>query len=191
MKKILLILFLMVILLALAACNGEDAAQNPAETLPTARDTGPISLGVPFIWDGLEVTFHENFTFVSFERGVQVERITEDGTSNFNTYQAIRLPLTITNMQDEANGLDDFIILGPYSDQEGRIGVINPGTVHLLDTRFINNNIDETYERGRRVNAGETSETYFFIPYVKDGNYRIVFWIGGVQRILTIPVVNE
>jgi len=202
MKKLLLLSVLLFALLALTACGGNDNSNNDTANnqgqahdaydslLSAVSESGPLSLDTPFTWDGIEITFHDNISFVSFERGISVERIDEDGRSRFDTFEAIRLPVTITNPQDRPRAIDDFTILGPYSDQEGRIRIEMPGTLRLLDSSFIAQNIDESYEWSHRVEPGQTSETYFYIPYVKDGNYRIVFQISGTTRILSFPVTR-
>ena len=122
------------------------------------------ALGSTFVFDDLEITFCEEDN-VSWT------------TIDANDSDVIIVPVTLKNLKDELHSLNrfDFAFYGPSESK-----------LEPVHTSFLS---DDIYYSGS-IQAGESIDSLFHIPYDGDGDYSIVFENRNTTIEVSFPIVK-
>ena len=159
-KKILGILLIGIITIGLAGCDSEKNTNNSSNNYNNSYNESnntnttqnkKYSLGDTITFDGLELTFDTNYTFVTIENRF----------SDKNGQSVIKLGVTVKNISEGKNSLNMF-----YYDLFGSKGT-------ELDS--VSAYFDEAVDYAGDLKPGASYKTYFYILYDGNGNYSIDF----------------
>jgi len=147
MKKAILFLLAIILTLSFTACS-DGITPEVNDTQPEEQTASSVlTFGSTFVFDELEITIHERFGWTTVQNQF----------SDIDGYDVFYLPITITNVGDETNGLNVFSyrIFGSTGLQLDSVSA------------FFDN--DLTWAGSMR--PGATLETYMYILYNGDGEY--------------------
>ena len=165
-KKILSILFVGVIAIGLTGCgndsNTNNGANNNSNNNYNNSSNGSSSnsntvqnnkydLGDTFVFDGLELTFDTEYSFVNVENRY----------SEHNGKSVIKLGVNVKNISSEKNHLNMF-----YFDLFGSQGTELDG---------VSSYFDNTIDYAGDLKPDASYKAYFYILYDGDGKYSIDF----------------
>ncbi len=122
------------------------------------------TLGSTFVFNDLEITFckEDNVSWT---------------TIDVNGNDVIMVPVTLKNLKERLHGLNrlDFAFYGPSENK-----------LDSVHTSFLS---DDIYYAGN-IQAGESIDSLFHIPYDGDGDYSIVFKKRNTTIKVSFPIVK-
>jgi Copper amine oxidase N-terminal domain./Telomeric repeat-binding factor 2. len=148
-----------------ALINGNVGAQEAVT--PTAIKSDNITLGDTFVFDGLEITIHNNVQFMTYSN----EYSDKNGT------EVVAVSMSIKNISDETHGLNMF-----YYSFYGSKGTKTD------DMSFY---YDDSVTNAGKVRPGATQDTKMYMVYDGNGDYYIEFseWVGEKVEV-RLPIVR-
>lgn len=154
------IIIFVAILMVNYSINVNDAAGNINNSfndiydnvIENERIVDTYYAGDTFTFDGFEITVGSNYEFV----------LVNNETSPYNNHTAVKLPVTIKNISDESNSLNEYYYEVHGSNDEE---VVNLGVYFL----------DDAIDYGGMLSNGESYTKYMYFQYVGNGKYEIEF----------------
>lgn len=116
------------------------------------EDNKIYTLGETFEFDDLEITIGTDYSFV----------IVNNEESPYHNHTAVKLPVTIKNLSNDTNLLNEYYYKINGSNDEDLINL----SVYFLD---------DAIDSGDNLNYGESYTKYMYFLYVGNGKYEIEF----------------
>jgi len=187
MKKILVLMLVVFVLFALAACGGNGDSERQGGAPSAGSDV--LRFDVPFQgerWDNepwLYITIHSDYTIVTVDSASYgINRVIDGEVVSDTTNEFIKVRVTLTNTNESRTlGIGNIRMRTPYFGSFDRAWYqVDPGDVSFVPDysvvfRRLNEqqgDIGNTNTRG--VEPGTTEERFFLFPFVGDGEYSFV-----------------
>lgn len=130
-----------------SSASGGSSSTESAEQAPENP-----TLGSTFTFDGLEITFDDNYTFTTVDNEF----------SEYYQQDVVRVGFTITNISDETTSLNMFYwtLFGPSGTEANDVG-------SYFD--------DDAFWNSGEMKPGASMNLAFYMVYEGDGTYSIDF----------------
>jgi len=168
MKKLLKVLFVVMLCFGIVGCSSDDNGgdnNNSSSNNNVKTEKKVLSYGDVVEFDDLEIVFSDNVSFTTIDNSY----------SDYNNAEVVVVPVSITNKSEETHGLNMF-----YYTVFG-----SKGTSLSSISAYFDDNVDW---KASEMRSNATVESYMHFLYDGDGDYYVEFnnWTKKVEVKLTV-----
>lgn len=156
--------FLIAFIVGMADLDTEISSLKEETKEEIEDDEDTIGFNEKFIFDDLVISFGSEYEFVSVENTI----------TGVNETQAIKIPITITNIGNKSSKLSPLVyeVYTPFNKTAKNINA------------YFEDNIDSAQE----LKEGESYTKYIYVLYDGDGAYKIKFTNQNKEIIIKLEI---